>query len=287
MLSQTEHVLASGRTFSTLMPSWCPLGEYRPTMQSPPENIPIVSFFRFFPRCRYPQRAERSAAGTLPTRAFRFCEPVCAASSFGWYMFPPMDFSLLWDGSEVMWAPAGAETWQPLQSESFPEFDEEFDRHAPPELQSCAPAFLGALTEPGLVQIWSGFAARTRPGWSLLLRPLPNLAHSRHYEVLEGIIETDQWFGPLFTNVRLTKTDVPIHFRSEFPMWQVQPLPRVAYADDLLNSFEVVPGMDQLEKDEWQAFRQAVAKPDVDPERRLGHYAVSARKRQKKEQADQ
>ena len=70
-------------------------------------------------------------------------------------------------------------------------------------------------------------------------------------------------------------------------MWQVQPLPRVAYADDLLNSFEVVPGMDQLEKDEWQAFRQAVAKPDVDPERRLGHYAVSARKRQKKEQADQ
>jgi hypothetical protein len=107
------------------------------------------------------------------------------------------------------------------------------------------------------------------------------LAQSKNYEVLEGIIETDQWFGPLFTNVRLTKTDVPIHFRTEFPLLQAQPLPREAYTDKLLNSFEVITGMDQFTQDEWQAFRQAVAKPNVDPERRLGHYAVTARKRQK------
>jgi hypothetical protein len=221
-------------------------------MQSSPENSPIISFFRFIPNCRYPQRAERSAAGTLPTRAFRFCEPVCAASSFGWYMFPPMDFSLLWDGSEVMWAHAGSEGWHPLLSEAFPGFDDHFDEHAPPELKSGAPGFLGALTETGLVQIWSGFAARTRPGWSLLLRPLPNLAQSKNYEVLEGIVETDRWFGPLFTNIRLTKTDVPIHFRTEFPFMQAQPLPREAYADKLLNSFEVVPGMDHFAPNEWE-----------------------------------
>ena len=198
-----------------------------------------------------------------------------------------MDFSLLWDGSEVMWTHAGVQAWQPLQSELFPDFDAEFDCHSPPELRSGAPAFLGALTETGLVQIWTGFAARTRPEWSLLLRPLPNLAHSKNYEVLEGIVETDRWFGPLFTNVRLTKTDVPIHFRTEFPLLQVQPLPRGAYADGPLNSFEVVPGMEHFQKNEWEAFRQAVAKPNIDPDRRFGHYAVTVRKRQKRDEAVQ
>ena len=27
------------------------------------------------------------------------------------------------------------------------------------------------------------------------------------------IIETDRWYGPLFTNVRLTRTNAPIEFR--------------------------------------------------------------------------
>lgn len=182
-----------------------------------------------------------------------------------------------------MWKRAGAKAWKPLHEEWFPGLDDEFDTHAPEELKSCAPSFLGALTETGLVQIWSGFAARTRPGWSLLIRPLPNLARNKNYEVLEGIIETDQWFGPLFTNIRLTKTDVPIHFRTEFPIWQVQPLPRSAYADELLNSFEVISGMSDFTGEEWQAFLHAVAKPAVDPERRFGHYAVTARRRQKQE----
>jgi hypothetical protein len=28
--------------------------------------------------------------------------------------------------------------------------------------------------------------------------------------MFKGIIETDNWFGPLFTNVRIIKTDIPI-----------------------------------------------------------------------------
>ena len=60
---------------------------------------PRIIFHRLIPQARLPQRADRSAAGTLPTRAFRYCEPVVTASAFGYYVFPPFNFSLMWDGT--------------------------------------------------------------------------------------------------------------------------------------------------------------------------------------------
>jgi hypothetical protein len=69
---------------------------------------PIVTFFRFVPGCQLPMRADRAAAGTMPTRAFRYCEAMTSASGFGWYVFPPITFSLMWDGgSEIFWTYRG------------------------------------------------------------------------------------------------------------------------------------------------------------------------------------
>ena len=42
---------------------------------------PIVTFFRFVPECRLPMRADRSAAGTMPTRSqydFSYAHPYTA-----------------------------------------------------------------------------------------------------------------------------------------------------------------------------------------------------------------
>ena len=113
----------------------------------------------------------------------------------------------------------------------FPDFSDAFDNAAPEGLQGCAPPFLTALPEPGMVQIWTGLMASTAPGWSLLVRPPANLALPGGYSLYEGIIETDTWFGPLFTNLRLTRTHKPIHLKANFPLLQVQPLPREAYAE--------------------------------------------------------
>ena len=50
------------------------------TSETPaPLRVPRVTFYRFLPNARMPQRADRAAAGTLPTRAFRYCEPVVIA----------------------------------------------------------------------------------------------------------------------------------------------------------------------------------------------------------------
>lgn len=242
-------------------------------------KTPLVVFHRLVPSARLPQRADRSAAGSLPTRAFRYCEPSTSASGFGYYVFPPISFSLQWDGKDIIWTYDGAPDWMPLKSVQFPGFRELFDSVAPKDVQEYSPPFLASLQEPGLVQFWTGMIARTAPGWSLLIRPPANLPSRGGYESFEGIIETDRWFGPLLTNIRLTKTDVPIDFSADFPLLQVQPIPRSAYDDATLNNYELVPDLRQLTPEDWDDYYDTVVRPHVQDVRPRGQYASAARKR--------
>ena len=242
---------------------------------------PIVTFYRFVPESRPPMRGDRSAAGTMPMRAYRHCEAMTSASAFGWYIFPPITFSLLWDGgTEILCRFKGQDAWFPLSKIQFPGFAERFDAAAPADIKSFSPSFLAPFRLPGGVQIWSGLVARTAPGWSLLIRQPVNLQRSLGYESYEGIIETDRWFGPLFTNIRLTRTNVPIEFSDEYPFLQVQPVYRGAYGK-ALDNFAVVPELGQLTPEDWQAFRATVVQPNVDPDRQIGQYGVDTRRRRK------
>ncbi len=209
------------------------------------DAIPLVRFWHLVPAtagCRPPQRADRSAGGTLPTRAFRYCESAATAAAFGWLVFPPIDLAVVWDGSEMRWTWQGADGWYPLSVAQFPGLREPFDAAAPEALRGWSPPFIGALPEPGLLNLWSGLMARTRPGWSLLVRPPANLPRAAGYEAFEGIVEADRWFGPLFVNLRLTRTHAPVEFRRDTPFLQVQPIPREAYAEAALNDAPVVSG---------------------------------------------
>lgn len=243
-------------------------------------SSPLATFYRFVPNCRPPQRADRAAAGTLPTRGFRHCDALTAASSFGWYVFPPIGFSLTWDGSDVIWTHEGADGWYPLKIAQFPDFSGYFDRVAPPEFAGFSPPFLAAFIEPGIVQIWSGLFARTAPGWSLLVRAPANMVRNPGYECYEGIIETDRWFGPLFINVRLTRTHAPIEFDANFPFLQVQPVQQGTYGAGL-DQFGLVDDLTKLQPADWEAFRRTVVAPNVDPHRQRGQYAAATRRRRK------
>ena len=153
----------------------------RPSAQQPQKKAPLITFHRLIPTARLPQRADRSAAGSLPTRAFRYCEPATSASGYGYYIFPPISFSLQWDGNDMMWTWEGAGQWLPLKSAQFPNFRTLFDSVAPEEIREYAPPFLGALQEPGLVQLWTGLIVRTAPGWSLMVRAPVNVPRSGTY----------------------------------------------------------------------------------------------------------
>jgi hypothetical protein len=251
---------------------------------SVPGSAPAVQFFNLFPGSRPPQRADRSGYGTLPTRAFRYCEAVCSAAAFGWHLFPPMDFKLVWDGgTDVQWTYEGAEGWYQLHKPAqFPGFAERFDASAPPEAEGFSPPFLSPLPEAGVVQIWTGAIARTAPGWNLLLRAPANVAHNLGYDHFEGVVETDRWFGPLFTNVRLTRIGVPVNFAAGYPFLQVQPVHRSTLSDAVLDEFTVGEGTESLGPADWEAFGHTVVRPNTDPDRRRGAYAVVTRQRRKR-----
>ena len=221
---------------------------------------PTVQFFRLVDTARPPQRADRSAGGTLPTRAFRYCEAATTAAALGWYVFPPIGFRLYWTGTETFWTYAGASSWYPLGAAQFPNFRTRFDEHAPPEVQSYSPTFLGALPEPGILQVWSGLIAKTKPGWSLLARGPANLPRGVGYDVFEGLVEADDWFGPLFINIRLTQTGAPIEFDPSRPLFQVQPIQREAYSDATLNDV-AVRDLAAMGAAEWTAYHRTVVQP--------------------------
>ena len=102
---------------------------------------------------------------------------------------------------------------------------------------------------------------------------------SGRLHLIEGIVETDWWFGPLFTNLRLTRTHKPVHLRADFPLLQVQPLPREAYAETTLNATAIVPDMSGMSDEDWSAYHATIVTPTENPDRPFGAYAVAARKR--------
>jgi hypothetical protein len=247
-----------------------------------PEHEPTISFFRLIPAAPLPRRADRSAGGIIPTRALRFCDPLTTATAFGWWVFPPIGFSLMWDGGpSALWTFENDETWYPLRATQFPDFATYFSTIAPDDIGGYPPPFMLTSVEPGIVQIWSGWLARTRPGWSSLVRQPANFPRAQGLEFYEGIVETDTWFGPLFINVRLTKTDVPILVRPELPILQVTPVFREHYSDAVLEDVRIITEPADWTSREWDGFRRTVVEPQTMEDRPQGRHAIAVRRRRK------
>lgn len=236
---------------------------------------PGVRFYRVIEAAPAPVRADRVTGGTLPVRAARHCDAVTTASAYGWWLFSPLDLSLLWDGERVFWSRPAHDGWLELDAAQYPGLRPAFNVAAPIALEDATPPFLTALPEPGMVQIWTGYFARSAPDWSLLVRPPANLGPLPGVAGYEGIVEADRWFAPIFTNLRLTRTDTPVHLRRSRPLVQVQPLPRLAYAQASMDSMQLVPEPAAFTDTDWDDY----ASTTVPPARTVGQYAIAARKR--------
>lgn len=247
----------------------------------PESHDRIVQFYGLIDQARPPCRADRSAAGTLPTRAYRYCEAVASAAGFGWWAFAPLELQLLWDGTDIYWQYSDAADWLPLMpSAQFPDFAGKFNAAAPAALQGCSPPFLTALPEPGTLQLWTGLMARTAPDWHLLVREPANLPLSGAFCLYEGIVATDCWFGPLFTVLRLNRTHVPIKLRTDFPLLLIQPVMRTAYSDATLSRSKFTDEMSAFQPQDWADYHSTIVVPNESPDRAFGAYAVVQRKGQ-------
>lgn len=245
----------------------------------------VVTFHRVLPGTIAPMRADRSALGTIPVAAYQYCEALCSASAFGWYVFAPCDIALRWNGADVLYRDGGR--WRPLTSVVPPEFAALWDASCPPFAVGKAPPLLTALFVPGLVQIWSGYLVRTLPDWSVLVRPLVNCAHTHAFRTYEAIVETDTYGPwPLFINIQLIATDIDIEIPRQQPLFQVQQIPRPAYRHEgsgctIHELFADAPGGGLSEAD-WQGYCRTVRAADpVDDAHEVGQYAVGVRRRAK------
>jgi hypothetical protein len=251
--------------------------------EDPTMTLPDVRFYRLLPAAPSPTRAGRDAMGQLPIRATRYCDASTAASSFGWWLYPPMDFKVIWNGTRILWTWGGRTEWYVLDAAQFPGYAPEFDANVPEAIRGYAPPFLSALPEAGIVQIWTGFFARSAPGWSLHVRPPANLAPIANTLTYEGMVEADVWFGPVFANIRLFNQNEPVHFSTERPILQVQPIRRICYADTSMNSMSLVPEFDDFTEADWNDYAKTIVEKNQIEQSRLGSYAIAARRRRKAE----
>lgn len=247
---------------------------------------PLITFYRAFPSALPAMRADRSALGTLPAKAYQYCEAVCAASGYGWYAFPAADIQIWFDGVDLH--RAVNDSWEKLDIHYLSGADEWWNTHCPDYLDDLEPPFVTSLGVPGFVQIWSGLLVETQPNWSVHVRPIANVEGTRQFFCFEGIVETDVYGpAPLFINLKIQDTREPVLISANEPLFMVQPVHRASYSKKLLGKYTEHDIADKsgeraMTAEKWAGYRNTVRK--IDPrldDHKLGQYASKQRKRTK------
>ena len=231
--------------------------------------VPGVEFFLFNPNTPPPEPASPTVRGILPARGVQMCPPVTEGSGFGWYVYPPLDFALRWDGQTMEFArladnePAG---WQSLAGgyDLWLEEDQEALAGAPDRFKADFDIFdhrQGRIsfidTDPRLgntCEVLPGLIARTPEGWSLLMRDVPNWPKARDHQILEGVIDTAWYGGPIPIMVRMLETGRVVRFYRTIPMAVAQLVPRIAIEASQKSPAEPVSGIQNFPDDVWQRF---------------------------------
>ncbi len=190
-----------------------------------------MKFYKAWPDAPSPKKGGKYLSGEIPSRAHQFCEPFLVANGIGHLIYPPINFNLYWDGHKAYIQLESMEEWITIDRIFLPDSIDLWREAMPESHLSCLPAFIEAFPERGVLQVWTGLYVKTQPGDSLWIRSPVNVVSDPAYRVIEGIIETDWWTGPLFTNFELIKTDTQISFNKNTPMLQVFRIPREYHQD--------------------------------------------------------
>jgi len=247
------------------------------------ESKPIVSIFAATASITPPVLADPTVLGSIPHRAAVYCQPLIAATGYGWYIYPPADFDLLWDGDINYWRPAGTDRWSKLHIVQFSEFDKDFVESAPAWASdlTAIPA-IAHSPERGLIQLWTGLLIKTSENWSTHIGPLVNYPRLSHFEVFEGIIETEWWFGPLVTPLRITKTDQIIEFRKNRPYCQMKPVLNECFARETLENSSFHVASSYFGDEQWIELKHTLEMRGTNKSERGGYKKEALRRKKKK-----
>ncbi|MCF1485577.1 hypothetical protein B7W85_02490 [Allorhizobium ampelinum] len=191
--------------------------------------------------------------GTLPSRAYQYCEGVAAASRQGWYVFPPVKFDLMWTGNEVVFRIGDDPDWSVLERFYLEDSVNGFLEIAPDPVKEYYPSFLDVFPEGNIVQICSGYALQSGKGVCYQVRGPVNLPMSGNVQYFEAIVDSSWYLSPLIINIRILQQDKPIHFPQHKPLMQIVPLPTSVLSKEHVEA--VTNRMENLDEDFWSAWK--------------------------------
>jgi hypothetical protein len=212
--------------------------------------------------------------GEIPARALKFCEPFIVANSAGVLLYPPMDMTFTWTGSEVLAELEGIEATMLVDRLFLPDYADQWKDIAPDDAENAMPPFIEAFPERGVLQIWTGMFVTTEKGVSTWVRGPVNRNNGSAYAITEGVVDTDWWTGPLFFVVELRRTDFPITFRRAEPWLQILPVQRASihcHSDDLSASL-----LQNAPESFWSGFVATARRRNGEPP---GSYRRESRRR--------
>ncbi|MDR7033999.1 DUF6065 family protein [Mesorhizobium sp. BE184] len=217
-----------------------------------------VRFIKVYDPAPDIESASADAKDHAPLRGRKFCAPLNVASSIGWYVYPPLNFHLNWDGRNFFIMFDDSEDWMLVDQITFPNYAEKFEAIAEARGIHGVPPFLDVFPELGVIQVWTGYMLVTDPQDSIWVRAPINMPGSLEYDVFDGVIDTDWWRGPIIVNLRFHKTDAPVSFKRHRPIGQVFSLPRAFFDQSRNQPFEQHNGLEALTDEDWNLWRVGV-----------------------------
>jgi hypothetical protein len=160
---------------------------------------PLIEFWQVVPvpDGQLPVRADRYGRGTMPAAALQRCEPSALSASGGYFIFPPVTFSVMHNSlsKSIFYSVADRSDkigrWTKLHKPLMPyhidpKFVEHWQQNVPQELVEYPPAFLMRSTHvTNMVQIWTGALIRTKKDWSVRVRgPVNDFRRARGWHIV-------------------------------------------------------------------------------------------------------
>jgi hypothetical protein len=232
-----------------------------------PVPAPRVEFFSHYEGAPLPQPASTDAMGTLPVRAAQHCLPLKAASGNGFYLYPPFDFAVRWDGTRSSFTWLGAdgepEGWRSMENNAIfyhpsaaaARASVPADRAAEVDevLDAEGHSFINAdPRSPNTIEITTGLVVRTERGWISVVRSVANWASPRPYLVLDGAIETDWYRTDIPVTIRLPQPG-EVRFSRSLPMAQLQVVPLASLRPEHTNA-DHPTGIAHWPEDVWREY---------------------------------
>lgn len=216
-------------------------------------TCPELKLWRLHPKHCKIISAEKTLNGTAHPAGVKFCRPFSLANASGWWLFPPIDFDILWKGGkefDLKMHESFSNSDHILTNSLIRETDQVHIEKWCPINTGRSKFTLGAV-EDGVVQVWTGTIFQTPPGWCLhVCSPINFDIYG--YRVMEGILETDWMFYDIWINLKFTEQNRWIEFRkTQFPpLAQIVPVTRESVDTEWKLSYDGFVHRDNKEADQ-------------------------------------